>query len=197
MAKQSEPWGPGQLISIDANTKRTGVALFSGGGLRAVAVLASKQKAPMLAGHEMAQQLKALGWLAPANDLLSGGEGVVEWPAHYGPYSKAPAKTVQGLTVVATALSSAVIAAGGSMRQVKPSAWKGSATKFTRTEDGGWYYVLWSRTGQVLTADEKRVLAPHVPKAHGGSSVLKAKGGWDDDVLDAVGLGLFALRRAM
>ena len=83
------------MISIDANTKRTGVALFSGGGLRAVAVLASKQKAPMLAGHEMAQQLKALGWLAPANDLLSGGEGVVEWPAHYGPYSKAPAKTVQ------------------------------------------------------------------------------------------------------
>ena len=48
-----------------------------------------------------------------------------------------------------------------------------------------------------MTADEKRVLAPHVPKAHGGSSVLKAKGGWDDDVLDAVGLGLFALRRAM
>lgn len=185
-----EPWGPGQLISIDANTKRTGVALFSRGWLCAVAVLTSKQKAPMLAGHEMAQQLKALGWGL-------GGEGVVEWPAHYGPYSKAPAKTVQGLTVVATALSSAVIAAGGSMRQVKPSAWKGSATKFTRTEDGGWYYVLWSRTGQVLTAEEKRVLAPHVPKAYGGSSVLKAKGGWDDDALDAVGLGLFALRRAM
>ncbi len=176
------------MISIDANTHRTGVSLFQGGYLKAAAVLASKEKTPMLAGHEMVQQLKTLGW--KLND-----EGVVEWPAHYGPYSKAPAKTVQKLTVVATALSSAIIAAGGSTRQVKPSTWKGSREKFTRTEDGGWYYLQWSRIGPALSVAEKKVLLPFVPRAYGGASAIKAKGGWDDDVLDSVGLGLYALRR--
>jgi len=142
----------------------------------------------MLAGHEMVQSFKALGWNL-------GCSGVVEWPAHYGHYSKAPPKTVQGLTVVATALSGAIIAAGGSVSQVRPSAWKSSLEKFRRTEDGGWYYVLWSRTGKVLTETEKSVLVDHVPAAYGGRSTLKAKGGWDDDVLDAVGLGLYALKR--
>lgn len=176
------------MISIDANTKRTGVSLFRDGRLQAAAVLTSKQKTPMLAGHEMVQQLKALGW-----DLNS--EGVVEWPAHYGPYSKAPAKSVQKLTVVATALSSAIVAAGGSTRQVKPSTWKGSREKFTRTEDGGWYYLQWGRIGPALSLREKLVLLPFVPRAYGGESAIKAKGGWDDDVLDSVGLGLYALRR--
>lgn len=182
---------PRDMVSFDANTHKTGASLWQRGELRAVAALTSKQKSAMLAGAEMVAQYQALKWRV--------GRCVVEWPAFYGSRgrgSKVAPRTVQALTVVATSLTSAVVATGDvEVRQVKPSVWKGSAKKFTRNEDGTWNYLMWPRIKAALSERELAFLAPFVAPHAGGLSVVRAKSGWDDDVLDSVGLGLFDLRR--
>lgn len=189
----------GWMISIDANTKRTGVAFWNNGELFVVATLTSKQKSAMLAGAEMSQKLKEVMFRGTRQSLEPIRRCVVEWPASYGSRgrgSKVAPRTVQALTVVATSLTSAVVATGDvEVRQVKPSVWKGSAKKFTRNEDGTWNYLMWPRIKAALSERELAFLAPFVAPHAGGLSVVRAKSGWDDDVLDSVGLGLFDLRR--
>lgn len=185
----------GLMISIDANTKRTGTSFWNNGELVVVATLISKQKSAMLAGAEMSQKLRGV----ISRMGMPVRRCVVEWPAFYGSRgrgSKVAPRTVQALTVVATSLTSAVVATGDvEVRQVKPSVWKGSAKKFTRNEDGTWNYLMWPRIKAALSERELAFLAPFVAPHAGGLSVARAKSGWDDDVLDSVGLGLFDLRR--
>lgn len=179
-----------RLYAIDPASHRTGLAVFHDGKLAKVALIKAGQKADYIQRvHEIAVELRSELRSRSREDYPSElNSAVIEWPKVYreGSASKANPDDVLKIAGVAAVASSILLEETvlwpKDIRRVLPSEWKGQAPKFTRASDGAKIYSMWTRMMPVLTGDEKVVVV---------SSGYQN----DDNVLDAIGIGLFHLER--
>jgi hypothetical protein len=106
-------------------------------------------------------------------------EAIIERPVIYPNGRTANPNDIVKLAVTAGEMAGLLLANGISVRYVEPRAWKGTLDKDTCCRRA------WGR----LSAAEQQVAAKFRPEPTG-----KVKGG-KDHVLDAIGIGLFAVGR--
>lgn len=124
--------------------------------------------------------LVACGWGAPPPVWLEGvTEAVIERPVIYPRGKTRNPNDIVKLAVSAGEQAGVLMAHGVSVRYVEPRAWKGTIDKAPCCRRA------WGRLGE----EERYVAAEYEPEATGD-----IRGG-KDHVLDAIGIGLFAIGR--
>lgn len=115
----------------------------------------------------------------PTNRLTAVTEAVIEHPVIY-PHGRTPnPNSIVKLAVSAGEMAGVLMANGISVRYVEPRAWKGTLDPNTCCRRA------WGRLG----ATERVLAAPFEPEPTGDIKGTK------HNVLDAIGLGLFAVGR--
>lgn len=176
VSKISEPW----LLAVDPGKRYAGCAMFKDGKLfRAGRPAPGEDR--QIPDHELAL-LTIEGCLEWAQGSAESFGVCAEWMVHRG-YGSKTTGTLLELCAVSGALVSIARASGFSGELVPVSTWKGSAKKTIHQP-----WIL-----DTLNAEELAVLCRCTGESE--ARLRSVSSGAASDVVDAVGIGLWALGR--